>query len=218
MLYVSQTDDVKMFFVLEQWHNVVLRPAQLGPRYRACIETLLRQQVEGKCLHSLGYIICVIRIVHVEPGRVQEGTGMVVVAAKYQAIAFKPFKDEVLDAVVTDVNKLGLFAQCGPLKVFVSRASLPSSFVYQDDSAMGCMTDGECELRVDSDIRLRLLGVRYDSMNLFAIATINDSYLGPIHHSTSAGGSSSLFSGLRTAEQLSNTGSAAPGLASPQSP
>ncbi|KFG54277.1 DNA-directed RNA polymerase II RPB7, partial [Toxoplasma gondii TgCatPRC2] len=83
-----------MFFVVEQWHNVALRPAQLGRRYTQYVETLLRQQVEGKCLHNLGYIICVIRIVHMEAGRVQDGTGMVIVAARYQAIAFKPFKDE----------------------------------------------------------------------------------------------------------------------------
>ncbi|PHJ20044.1 dna-directed rna polymerase ii [Cystoisospora suis] len=189
-----------MYYVVEQWQSVALRPAQVGRRYRQCVETLLRQQVEGKCIHDIGYVICVIRIIHMEAGRVQEGTGMVIVSCRYQGIAFKPSKDEVLDAVITDVNKLGLFAQCGPLKVFVSRASLPPSFVYQDDSAVGCMTDGECELRVDSDIRLRLLGVRYDSMNLFAIATINESYLGPIHHSnlSNQGGSSAagFLSGL----------------------
>lgn len=121
------------------------------------------------------------------PGRIQDSTGFVVVAAKYQAIVFKPFKEEVrtlaeknilrrlkptqqttgealhrmggrqstttsasvksfcnqnclagtisflqvLDAVITDVNKLGLFAQCGPLKVFVSRASLPPTYTFQ---------------------------------------------------------------------------------------
>ncbi|KEP66875.1 UNVERIFIED_CONTAM: DNA-directed RNA polymerase II RPB7 [Hammondia hammondi] len=205
-----------MFFVVEQWHNVALRPAQLGRRYTQYVETLLRQQVEGKCLHNLGYIICVIRIVHMEAGRVQDGTGMVIVAARYQAIAFKPFKDEVLDAVITDVNKLGLFAQCGPLKVFVSRASLPPSFVYQDDSAVGCMTDGEVELRVDSDIRLRLLGVRYDSMNLFAIATINESYLGPIHHSNLGGqGNAALFGGFGSSDFAASQSSP---LQSPHSP
>ena len=38
-----------------------------------------------------------------------------------QAIVFRPFKGEVLDAIVTQVNKVGLFTQIGPLSCFVSR-------------------------------------------------------------------------------------------------
>ena len=38
-----------------------------------------------------------------------------------QAIVFRPFKGEVLDAIVTKVNKVGLFTQIGPLSCFVSR-------------------------------------------------------------------------------------------------
>lgn len=34
---------------------------------------------------------------------------------------FRPFKGEILDAIVTQVNKVGLFTQIGPLSCFVSR-------------------------------------------------------------------------------------------------
>lgn len=43
-----------MFFVIERWESVALRPAQLGPEYLSSVEALLRQQVEGKCLQSVG--------------------------------------------------------------------------------------------------------------------------------------------------------------------
>ena len=33
------------------------------------------------------------------------------------AVVFRPFKGEVLDAVVTTVNKMGFFAEVGPLQV-----------------------------------------------------------------------------------------------------
>ena len=38
-----------------------------------------------------------------------------------KAIVFRPFKGEVLDAIITQVNKVGLFTQIGPLSCFVSR-------------------------------------------------------------------------------------------------
>lgn len=44
----------EMFFVIERWESVALRPSQLGPEYLASVEALLRQQVEGKCLQSVG--------------------------------------------------------------------------------------------------------------------------------------------------------------------
>ena len=34
---------------------------------------------------------------------------------------FRPFKGEVLDAIVTKVNKVGMFTQIGPLSCFVSK-------------------------------------------------------------------------------------------------
>ena len=33
------------------------------------------------------------------------------------AVVFRPFKGEVLDAIVTTVNKMGFFAEVGPLQV-----------------------------------------------------------------------------------------------------
>lgn len=47
------------------------------------------------CAVHCRYVVCVIRLLQHLPGRVQSATGLVVVAAKYQAIAFKPFREEV---------------------------------------------------------------------------------------------------------------------------
>jgi len=47
-------------------------------------------------------------------------SGFVVYPVKYTAIVFRPFKGEVVDAVVTQVNKVGMFAEIGPLSCFIS--------------------------------------------------------------------------------------------------
>ncbi len=48
----------------------------------------------------------VTEVEHIGKGKVQEGTGFVVFNIKFNAIVFKPFKGEVLDAVVTQVDKV----------------------------------------------------------------------------------------------------------------
>eukprot|EP00920_Eleutheroschizon_duboscqi_P021151 GHVT01049807.1.p1 GENE.GHVT01049807.1~~GHVT01049807.1.p1 ORF type:complete len:220 (-),score=30.90 GHVT01049807.1:2023-2682(-) len=169
-----------MYYVVEQWRNISVKPEQLGPRYEQSIEWMLRSQVEGRCSATHGYVICVVRFLHRDAGRVQDGTGMVVVPVKYQAIVFKPFKDEVLDAVVTDVNKLGFFALAGPLKAFVSRSSMPANFDFMEDAAIPHFTDRNVSIRPQCEVRLRLQGIRFYSSTISAVATINQDYLGPV--------------------------------------
>ena len=62
----------------------------------ACKNTIF---VPGK----YGFVIAVTTIDSVGAGLIKPGEGFVVYPVKYKAIVFRPFKGEVLDAVVTQV-------------------------------------------------------------------------------------------------------------------
>lgn len=68
----------------------------------------LYADVEGTCSGRFGYIITVVRVHTIGKGKILPGSGLAEFKVKYQAIVFKPFKGEVVDAVVTTVNKVGL--------------------------------------------------------------------------------------------------------------
>lgn len=51
-------------------------------------------------------MIAVTTIDNIGAGIIQPGQGFVVYPVKYKAIVFRPFKGEVLDAFVTQVNKV----------------------------------------------------------------------------------------------------------------
>ena len=98
-------------------------------------------QVEGSCSGRHGFIITVTEVLSIGKGKIREGArrlqicgvvwrrlgrltpcaaagaGLVTFPIKYMAVVFRPFKGEVLDAVVTTVNKMGFFAEVGPLQV-----------------------------------------------------------------------------------------------------
>ena len=65
--------------------------------------------------------LCVLDSMNIDvgKGRIIPSTGMAEFEVKYRAVVWKPFKGEVVDAVVTTVNKMGFFADVGPLSVFV---------------------------------------------------------------------------------------------------
>lgn len=70
--------------------------------------------------HRYGFVIAVTHIDTIGSGLILPGQGLVVYVVKYKAIVFRPFKGEVLEAVVTQLNKVGMFADIGPLSCFIS--------------------------------------------------------------------------------------------------
>ena len=65
--------------------------------------------MEGTCTGQFGYIVCVLDSMNIDvgKGRIIPSTGMAEFEVKYRAVVWKPFKGEVVDAVVTTVNKMG---------------------------------------------------------------------------------------------------------------
>lgn len=53
-----------------------------------------------------GFVVAVTTIDNIGAGIIQPGQGFVIYPVKYKAIVFRPFKGEVLDAIVTQVNKV----------------------------------------------------------------------------------------------------------------
>jgi DNA-directed RNA polymerase II subunit RPB7 len=90
-----------------------------------------------------------------------------------------------LDAVVTKVNKMGFFAEVGPLPVFVSKHAIPADMIFDQNSNpasyVSQVTDEQpIRIRTDSEVRLRIVGTHFDVNEIRAIGTIRDDYLGVI--------------------------------------
>jgi len=114
-------------------------------------------------------------------GKIQPGTGFVVFPVKYKAIVFKPFKEEIVDAVVSQVNKMGFFAEVGPLQVFVSSHLIPPYLKFDPQSNPPCFVSEEGDkIEKDSEVRLKIVGTRVDANEIFSIGSIKEDFLGPI--------------------------------------
>ena len=118
-------------------HTITLHPSYFGPNMQDKIREKLYADVEGTCSGRYGYVVTVVSISRLEKGKVLPGSGLAEFKVTYQAFLFKPFKGEVLDGIVTTVNKvmcqlnrwhnltfekkkMGFFVDVGPLQVFVS--------------------------------------------------------------------------------------------------
>ena len=90
----------------ELTHTILLHPSYFGPRMLQFLESKLYADVEGTCSGAFGYIIAVVSILDIGKGMVISGSGQAEFVTRYRAIVFKPFKGEVVDGVVNNVNKV----------------------------------------------------------------------------------------------------------------
>lgn len=74
-------------------------------------------------------------------GKVVPGTGFVKYPIKYKAILFRPFKGEVVDAVVTQVNKVReCIASLKSRQCFKKISPSSQGGVTKDDKLRECIT------------------------------------------------------------------------------
>lgn len=169
-----------MFFHIQLEHEVLLHPRYFGPQLMETVKQKLFSEVEGTCTGKYGFVIAITTIEDIKAGLIQPGQGFVLYPVTYKAIVFRPFKGAVMDAVVTQVNKVGLFTEIGPLSCFISRHSIPSEMTFDPNSNPPCYkTESEdMVIQQDDEIRLKIVGTRVDASDIFAIGTLMDDYLG----------------------------------------
>ncbi|KAJ3546681.1 hypothetical protein NMY22_g1948 [Coprinellus aureogranulatus] len=124
------------------------------------LESKLYADVEGTCSGQFGYIIAVVSILDI-------GKGM-------------PFKGEVVDGVVNNVNKMGFFADVGPLTVFVSHQLIHPDMRFDPNSNPPSFASEDQIIEKNTRVRLKIVGTRVDATEIFAIGTIKEDHLGVI--------------------------------------
>jgi DNA-directed RNA polymerase II subunit RPB7 len=124
-------------------HELLLYPRYFGRELHESVVKKLYQDVEGTCSPRVGYVVAVTAVEHVGPGRVLDGRGAAVFEVRYRAVVWRPYKDEVVDAVVTEVNDQAVFADVGPTTAVVHRINLPHEFAFQKNANPPCYQNAD---------------------------------------------------------------------------
>ena len=114
-----------------------------------------------------------MEVADIGKGVLQSNSGYAQFKIQYKAIVFKPFKNQVVDGIVTTVNKIGFWADIGPLKVFVSSHLIPSYFKFDPNSNPPAYVGETQEINEESiriqeneTVRLRIVGTRVDATEI----------------------------------------------------
>ncbi|RPD64524.1 hypothetical protein L226DRAFT_545045 [Lentinus tigrinus ALCF2SS1-7] len=129
-------------------HTIHLHPSYFGP-----------------C--EFGYIIAVISILDIGKGLVTPGNSQAEFVIRYNALVCNlPFKGEVMDGVVVNVNKMGFFMDLIYPELKFDPNSNPPSFASEDQIGTAL-----CRTFMSSNVC---------PTKIFAIGTIKENHLGAI--------------------------------------
>ncbi|MCJ1254471.1 DNA-directed RNA polymerase II subunit [Lignoscripta atroalba] len=167
-----------MFFLYELERVITLHPSFFGPRVKEYLTNRLLEDVEGTCTGQY-YIICVMDAYDISEGRVIPGSAVAEYTVHYRAVVWRPFKGETVDAIVSSVNRMGVFADVGPLPVFVSNHLIPSDIKWDPNATPPQYTDnGDQVIEKGTHLRIKLIGTRSDVGSMFAIGSVKEDFLG----------------------------------------
>eukprot|EP01104_Vermistella_antarctica_P000587 TRINITY_DN10739_c0_g1_i1.p1 TRINITY_DN10739_c0_g1~~TRINITY_DN10739_c0_g1_i1.p1 ORF type:complete len:174 (+),score=38.26 TRINITY_DN10739_c0_g1_i1:228-749(+) len=170
-----------MFFRIALTRKIYLHPRHFGPGIRDTIKRKLHDEVEGTCSGRYGFVVAVTSVEDIGSGIVQDGTGFTLYHVSYMAIVFKPFKFEVLDSEVSEVNKMGFMAKAGPLSIFVSKHLIPDDMIFDPHTAAYVCDDadeGDIRISKGDQVRVKVAGIKVDANDIFCVGTINEDWLG----------------------------------------
>ena len=167
-----------MWFVKEIERTIVMRPRTFGPKLHEAMSAQLCEEVEGTCDRNLGWIIAVVKIDEGGQGTIMDGTGAAQFQVKFSAIVYRPFPGEVVDAVVTSVNKLGFFAEAGPLLIFVSSKTFPATETFTFQSVGEPCWVSDYRIKVNSEVRVRIVGLKWEPGSTNCIGSMREDFLG----------------------------------------
>ncbi|KAI9681155.1 MAG: DNA-directed RNA polymerase II subunit [Caeruleum heppii] len=95
--------------------------------------------------------------------------------------ALKQWLTVMVDAVVSSVNRMGFFADVGPLEVFVTSHLIPSDIKFDANATPPQYTDnGDQVIEKGTHVRIKLVGTRSDVGNMFAIGSVKEDFLGTL--------------------------------------
>ena len=161
---------------------------------RYTIRQRLFADVEGKFAGGHGFIVGITEVPclgyhligrqggpepELPPGRIDPQTGLAVFQIEYQAVVYRPFKGEVVDAEVSRVTQHGFFAESGPLTIFVSHHLLPEDMQYKTTGEVCFQSRDQAEtIKARTSVRLKIIGLKIETTEITATGSMREDYLG----------------------------------------
>ena len=108
-------------------------PQRLEEDLRTVIAETIRDKLEGRIDKTLGSIVTVLDIADIGDGHILVGDGAVYYEVTFDAIAYRPELQEIVEGDVVEIVNFGAFVGVGPIDCLVHVSQVADEFMSYDE-------------------------------------------------------------------------------------
>lgn len=108
-------------------------PHRLEEDLNTVVEETLREKLEGRIDKTLGSIVAVTEIIEIGEGHILVGDGAVYYEVMFDAIAYKPELQEIIEGTIVEIVNFGAFVGVGPIDCLVHVSQVADEFMAYDE-------------------------------------------------------------------------------------
>ncbi|HOT07654.1 MAG: DNA-directed RNA polymerase subunit E' [Methanosaeta sp. PtaB.Bin039] len=139
---------------------VSIPPDQLGNPLKESVEIALRNKYEARVDKTLGEIVAVLGADQIGEGHILAGRGEVYYDVVFDAVAFKPEMQEVIEGEVVEIVKFGAFLSVGPFDGLLHVSQITNEYIsYDEKNARLVSKDSSRYLAEGDRVRARIIAV-----------------------------------------------------------
>lgn len=171
-----------MFFLIQRRDTISLPPRYFTRNLEIELMSQLRNKIEGKCSGRYGYTLAITNLEDISSGKLHDDTGYAEYNILYNCLVFRPFKNEIIPAIVKSITPNGLFVEAGPMNIFISEKLMPDDLVYDSTSIQPSYVSNDIneniKIEIGRYIRVKIVGIRLAADDIVVIGTIKEDFLG----------------------------------------
>ena len=135
-------------------------PQRLEEDLENVISETLREKMEGRIDKVLGSIVAVTGVAEIGEGHILVGDGAVYYEVTFDAIAYKPEQQEIIEGSVVEIVNFGAFIAVGPVDCLVHVSQIADEFMtYDEKNARLTSRDTNRSLNEGDKVRARIVTV-----------------------------------------------------------
>jgi len=135
-------------------------PQRLEEDLEGVIAETLREKLEGRIDKTLGSIVAVTGVAEIGEGHILVGDGAVYYEVTFDAIAYKPEQQEIVEGAVVEIVNFGAFVAVGPVDCLAHVSQIADEFMtYDEKNARLTSRETNRSLNEGDKVRARIVTV-----------------------------------------------------------
>ena len=146
--------------------TIRILPERFGEDLDEVIEEIVQKTFEGTIRKNHGLIVVTQNIKPIGDGMVIHGDGAMYQKVEFEALAFKPEMQEIVNGIICEIVEFGAFCHIGPLDALIHMSQIMNDYVEIDtENELIVGKEKKRKLKVGDSVRARIVAISLNEVS-----------------------------------------------------